>query len=189
MGHFPLEVRLSKSIYPLAEFLGKSPLLQAVLGSTELFMHMPPMLRFVPPGYNHAAVPAHQDVSYNRHLSSFITVWAPMVPITQSCGGLIIYKGSQHMREIIGDTQEGGWLPPIDVKSMEAAQLVGLNEGDVVMLSPYIVHASASNLSDSIRLSMDLRVFGRSGTSQKHYLDLKKMEVVVPVSSRQYSNT
>jgi ectoine hydroxylase-related dioxygenase (phytanoyl-CoA dioxygenase family) len=181
LGHFPLSVRLSDAIYPLAEYLGQSDLLKGLLGSQDLCLHMPPMMRFVPPGYMHAAVPAHQDISYNRHMSDFLTVWVPLVPITQTCGGLVLYEGSAEKHEMIDATQTAGqWLPPVSLGQWEKTQPVGLTLGDVVILSSYVVHASAPNLSDTIRVSMDLRLFSKQARSTKHYLDLTSMRLVEP---------
>jgi len=182
LGQFPIEVRLSKEIYPLAEFVGKSELIRQILGSESLFMHMPPMIRFVPKNYNHAAVPPHQDISYNRHMSDFITVWVPLVPINDRCGGLIMYEGSQEMPEKVKESQElgGDWLPPIEIGNYKRNQLVDLDIGDVVVLSPYIAHESAPNFSDNIRLSMDLRIFSDKSSSSKHYLDLQTLQTIAP---------
>ncbi|MEI7669888.1 MAG: phytanoyl-CoA dioxygenase family protein [Pseudomonadota bacterium] len=179
LGQFPINIRLSDAIMPVAEFIGKSSLVQEILKSQNLYMHMPPMVRFVPPGYSSAAVPAHQDISYNRHMSNFVTIWTPMVSITDVCGGLVMYEGSQHLPEAITEEKRAdSWLPPIDVSDYKRNQLIGLDVGDIVILSSRIAHESAANTSDKIRLSMDLRVFGEQETSTKHCIDLKKMEII-----------
>ena len=178
-GHFPLSVRMSDVINPIAEFIGKSPIIRDILGSQQLYMHMPPMLRYVPPGYTLAAVPPHKDTSYNRHMSDFITIWTPMVPINQRCGGLVIYEGSQHAADTVKETQQfDRWLPPLDVSGYTRRQLVDLDLGDVVILSPQIIHESAANISDGVRLSMDLRIFGEDATSTKHCLDLQRLQIL-----------
>lgn len=179
LGQFPLAVRLSDAIKPLAEFIGKSTVIQDILKSQHLFMHMPPMIRYVPPGYAPAAVPPHQDISYNRHMSHFITVWTPMVPITDTCGGLIIYEGSQHLPDTVtAEKRADSWLPAIDVTGFARKQLTALDVGDVVILSSQIAHESAANISDTIRLSMDLRIFGQHDSSSKHCMDLHRMEML-----------
>jgi ectoine hydroxylase-related dioxygenase (phytanoyl-CoA dioxygenase family) len=181
LGHFPLESRLNDAINPVGEFLGSSKLLQEILDSETLYMHMPPMPRFVPPGYARAGVPPHQDLSYNRHMSDFITVWTPFVPIDEQCGGLVVFEGSkdlpepEHVKEHM--SKEPSWLPPIDVTPYERKQLIGLKPGDAVLLSPGIVHGSAANTSDRIRLSIDIRMFGEGATSTKHNLNLRTMQV------------
>lgn len=176
MGHFPLQVRLSERIRPLARHLGSSPLLKQVLGAEHLFMHMPPMMRYVPPHYTPAAVPAHQDSSYNPHLSDFVTVWTPLVQIDLQCGGMIMYEDSHHLTLPVA-TEANGWLTPVATDHLVRTQLDGLEPGDAVILSPHIIHASAPNTSDRIRFSMDLRVFGEHATSAKHHMNLDTLEV------------
>lgn len=177
MGHFPLQVRLSEQIHPLARHLGQSTLLKALLDSEQLYMHMPPMMRYVPPRYTPAAVPAHQDSSYNAHMTEFLTVWTPLVPIDLECGGLIMFEGSQHHRQNVAATSSG-WLEAASTENFPRKQLTDLVPGDAVILSPYILHGSAPNISSRIRFSMDLRIFGSAGKSTKHHMNLDTLEVI-----------
>lgn len=179
LGQFPLAVRLSDAILPIARHLAGSELLQAVCGSSSLFMHMPPMARFVPPGYSPAAVPPHQDLSYNSHMSDFVTVWTPLVEIDAQCGGLVVFAGSHRHRQAVG-VETSGWLSAVDVGGYERRQLTGLGPGDAVLLSPRLVHGSAGNSSNRLRLSLDLRVFGATATSSKHHMNLSTLEIVAP---------
>ena len=178
LGHFPLSARLSRRIEPIARHLGRSALMREVVGSGPLFMHMPPMARFVPPRYVPAAVPAHQDMSYNSHLSDFVTVWAPLVPIDHECGGLVVFEGSHHgpIQAVAGDAS--GWLRPVATDGYPPRQLVDMDIGDVVILSPTVVHASAPNVSSRIRISMDLRIFSAHARSTKHYMNLDTLEII-----------
>lgn len=185
-GHFPLATRLSGTLFPLAQRLGQSELLRELLGSDVLRLHYPPMLRFVPPDHTIAAVPAHQDVLYNSWLPGFVTLWIPLVPITAECGGLTVYEGTNPYRSYYDGTNTYGldvpgsddttiWLPAINTDEWTPVTLQPLTPGDVVLLSPTIVHASAPNNSNMVRFSMDLRLF--TGASSKHYLDLQTMKV------------
>lgn len=177
LGQFPLAVRLSEKIKPIARYLGESDLLKKLLGSGKLFMHMPPMMRFVPPNYTPAAVPAHQDSSYNTHMSGFLTVWVPLVRIDSACGGLVIFEDSQHVVSNVAP-EYNGWLRPVPVDGFKRKQLEGLEPGDVVLLSPNIVHASAPNISHRTRLSMDIRIFGEKTHSSKHHMNLQTLETI-----------
>ena len=67
-------------------------------------MHMPPTARFILPGNSAAAVPPHQDVSYNHHLTDFITAWVPFHPIDEESGGVAVFSGSQAVPRF--------WIPP-----------------------------------------------------------------------------
>lgn len=178
MGQFPLSVRLSGKIHPLARHLGASLLLRQVVGPAPLFMHMPPMMRFVPPRYQPAAVPPHQDVSYNKHMSDFVTVWVPLVPIDHECGGLVMYEGSHRagVQDVGGDPS--GWLAPVAVDAYPRRPLVDIHPGDVVLLSPRIIHGSAPNVSARTRFSMDLRIFCAHARSTKHHMNLDTLEVI-----------
>ncbi len=175
LGHFPLAVRLSDAINPIAQFMGASPLLKALLHTDALFMHMPPMARFVPPRYASAAVPPHQDISYNTHMGEFLVLWMPLVPIDHECGGLVMYRGGHHNVHAI-DSAAHGWLSPIDVAEFERHPLVGLELGDAVVFSPRVVHASAGNTSNRIRLSVDVRLFGAETRSSKHHMNLDTLD-------------
>lgn len=182
LGHFPLQTRLSEKIYPVASELGKSQILRNIFNSEHLFLHMPPMIRFVPPAYIHAAVPPHQDINYNTHMSNFITVWTPFVEIDDKCGGVVVYEGSQHL-ESDGVQPTGtfeGWLPPADTSAYKKHQITGMKPGDALLLSTKILHESAANISERFRLSADFRVFSHHDRTTKHCLDLKTMQVMEP---------
>jgi len=177
LGHFPLSVRLSDAIKPVAQFMGASPLLKALLHTDTLHMHMPPMARFVPPRYQSAAVPPHQDISYNTHIAEFLVVWAPLVPIDHQCGGLVMYRGGHQQVHQVANA-DNGWLSPIDVSTYERHPLVGLDLGDAVVFSPRVVHASAPNTSTRTRFSLDMRLFGAATRSAKHHMNLDTLEVI-----------
>ena len=91
-GHFPLDARLSSNMCAVPRAAGLRRVLETLLDDDELFLHMPPTSRYVLPGNKHAGVPAHQDVSYNPHMTDFVTVWVPFVPIDEKCGGVMVYE-------------------------------------------------------------------------------------------------
>ncbi len=178
LGHFPLSTRLSCKIEPIARYLGRSELMREIVGPAPLFMHMPPMLRFVPSRYTPAAVPPHQDASYNSHLNDFATIWVPLVPIDEQCGGLVVFEGSHRgaIRPAAGDAN--GWLSAVATDDFPRRQLTGLEPGDAVVLSPRLIHASAPNVSLRTRFSMDLRIFPAGARSTKHHMNLDTLEII-----------
>lgn len=183
LGHFPLPVRLSEALWQIPLALAAQPLLRALIGTTKLFVHMPPTARFVLPGNVKAAVPAHQDVTYNKHLGPFCVVWVPLVDIDRACGGMAVYPRTQGRGELFaGDTvaPADGWIPGVEVAGFERVELYPLAPGDVVVMGNETVHASMANLSPRIRLSVDFRFFGEASRSSKHYLDLAERRVVAP---------
>jgi hypothetical protein len=183
LGHFPLTVRLDETLWRIPLALAEQPVLYEILGAKRLFVHMPPTARFVLPGNVNAAVPAHQDVSYNKHLGRFCVVWVPLVDIDRSCGGMAVFPRTQGRGELYrGATvaPSDGWIPPVDTSGFERIELQPLSPGDIVVMSDDLVHESMPNRSSRIRLSIDFRFFGENSRSTKHYLDLTECRVVAP---------
>jgi Phytanoyl-CoA dioxygenase (PhyH) len=185
LGHFPLPVRLDQALWQIPLALAAQPLLRTLLGATKLFVHMPPTARFVLPGNVNAAVPAHQDVTYNKHLGPFCVVWVPLVEIDRACGGMAVYPRTQGRGELFaGNTvaPADGWIPGVEVAGLERVALYPLAPGDVVVMGNETVHESMANLSSRTRLSVDFRFFGENSRSSKHYLDLSERRVIAPAA-------
>jgi hypothetical protein len=178
-GHFPLATRLSPHLWTIAREPRLQEVLCALLGTDRLFMHLPPTARFVLPGNLLAGVPAHQDISYNRHMTRFVTVWTPLVGIDESCGGVEICAGSGADPEQPVAAEGPFWLRGVDTGGRPMVH-PHLEPGDVLVLNPWVVHASRPNRSGRIRLSVDCRFFGSDGRSDKHHLDLRTWQVVEP---------
>jgi hypothetical protein len=183
LGHFPLPVRLGEALWQIPLSLAEQPFLYDLLGAQKLFVHMPPAARFVLPRNLKAAVPAHQDVTYNKHLGPFCVVWVPLVEIDQACGGMAVYPRTQGRGELFtGETvaPADGWIPGIDVARFERVVLEPLSPGDVVVMGNETAHESMPNKSGRTRLSIDFRFFGDNSHSSKHYLDLAQRRVIAP---------
>lgn len=185
LGHFPLSVRLDKVIWEIPLLLAQEPFLYDFLQTHKLFVHMPPTARFVLPGNVEAAVPAHQDVSYNKHLSAFCIVWVPLVDIDTRCGGMAVFPGTQQLGELYKGAPVAaadGWIPKIDTSTFKRVEMHPLSAGDIVVMADKTVHESMSNTSDGIRISIDFRFFGENSGSTKHYLDLQEGRLIDPVA-------
>jgi hypothetical protein len=52
--------------------------------------------------------------------------------------------------------------------------------GIVLALNKWMIHGSTANHSSDIRISTDFRFFGALDWSTKHYLDIKRRQVVKP---------
>jgi hypothetical protein len=180
-GHFPLDVRLSQALWAVPRDPQLQSLLREILGTNRLFMHMPPAARFILPGNTSAGVPPHQDISYNTHMADFVTVWVPLVEVDRECGGVTIYKGSQHSG--VAETALSGpiWLREISTSGYQPVDCVPMAPGDVLVFRPRVIHGSMPNVSNRIRFSVDFRFFGENATSTKHYLDLQSWQVTAPV--------
>lgn len=172
-GHFPLDVRLSNVLWEIARCKRFSNLLNDIFPGESHRMHMPPAARFVLPGNSIAGVPTHQDLSYNKHMSDFVTIWVPFCKIDQNCGGVAVDKSGP--KKEVHAKQHGFWLEELQSNDDFEHCIVPL--GGALIISPYLLHRSMPNISDRIRISIDYRFFGSSSKSAKHYLDLNNFEV------------
>ena len=176
-GHFDLQTRLAPELRLIPGCTPVRALIQALFPGERLRMHMPPTARFILPGHDLASVPAHQDISYNPHLSNFVTLWCPLVPVDAACGGVLIYQGSQTLAAQPVTATADFWLTGIATTGYKPI-FTPMQPGDVLLLNRWIVHASMPNRSARVRFSIDHRFF--SGHSHKHYLELDSGEVVAP---------
>lgn len=113
---------------------------------------------------------AHIDYDYmDRGSDQLVTAWIPLGDCPIECGGLIYLEGSQRasagkldqLREYTDRPDDR--RPISNDLSLTAQELGGrwlwtdYQAGDVILHSPYLVHASLDNISDTMRLSADLR--------------------------------
>jgi len=179
-GHFSLGTRLSEQLWRIPRSARLRSVLQAVLDANGLRMHMPPTARFVLPGNTYAGVPAHQDVSYNRHMTDFVTAWVPLVDIDEECGGVKVYRGSgASVERLASDEKESFWLKGAPTGGLDAEHCV-MQAGDILLLSRWILHESMPNRSPCTRTSIDFRFFAEREQSTKHYLDMQQWKVFAP---------
>lgn len=179
-GHFPLDVRLSPKLWDIPRQKKLRDIVELLVGDSEIFMHMPATARFILPGNSYAAVPPHQDVSYNKHMTDFIVIWVPFVDIDEVCGGVTVYDNANIKQELKTKNQEDGfWLEGIDTTGLKSHHC-DMKVGDVLALNKWVVHASTPNRSDIARISIDYRFFGGSDSSAKHCLDLQSYQVINP---------
>lgn len=178
-GHFPLAVRLSEMLWSIPRLPVVQELLRSLLETNDLFMHMPPMARWIHPGNRNAAVPVHQDLSYNPQMDSFVTLWVPLVEIDSVCGGVAVYPGTGTLPLLPIGEAKGGWFAGCETKGFEAHHCL-MQPGDVLALNPYLLHQSMPNQSDHTRISIDFRFFGKDHHSTKHFLDMQSWTVVAP---------
>jgi ectoine hydroxylase-related dioxygenase (phytanoyl-CoA dioxygenase family) len=179
-GHFSLETRLSPVLWTVPYSERFQAMLKALLGSDTIFMHMPPTARYVLPGNIHAGVPPHQDISYNKHMTDFVTIWVPFVDIDDECGGVTMYRGSGHVPEYkVEQLASDFWQKGVPTNGYEALHCK-IRAGDVLALNKVIIHGSTANRSNRIRISTDFRFFGGRDRSTKHFLDLQQRKVIPP---------
>jgi ectoine hydroxylase-related dioxygenase (phytanoyl-CoA dioxygenase family) len=148
------------------------------------YLHKRKIMRFTLPNTN-AATPAHYDLVYLRGgTSRIVTAWIPIGDTPVDMGGLCYLENSHAigkdmeaefdrrnaeltLQERISafnrNMTEGGWVSkdlPEMAERFDTRWLVADYEaGDVVLHSPYMIHASTTNRSAEgrIRLSTDIR--------------------------------
>jgi ectoine hydroxylase-related dioxygenase (phytanoyl-CoA dioxygenase family) len=153
------------------------------IGGTS-YLHKRKLIRFTLPQTDNATA-AHYDLIYLRGgTSNIITAWIPIGDISIEEGGLVYLKGShaigaQMEREFSlksadlspeerisaynRNMTEGGWiskdLPSMAEKFDTQWLAADYEAGDVVLHSPFMIHASTNNASPlgRIRLSTDIR--------------------------------
>ena len=148
------------------------------------YLHKRKIIRYLTPGSNWAT-PAHYDLIYLRGgTDRVVSCWIPLGDIPLEIGGLVYLEGSDALgREMEAEfarqnaelspeerisaynknMSEGGWVGkdlPAMADAFGARWLVADYEaGDVVIHSPYMIHASLDNTDAEgrIRLSTDIR--------------------------------
>jgi len=148
------------------------------------YLHKRKIMRFTQPG-TPTATPAHYDLVYLRGgTSRLVTVWIPIGDIPAEMGGLVYLEGSHALgvkmeakfQAASGDLSpeerisaynshmtEGGWvskdLPDMAERFDTRWLAADYEAGDVVLHSPYMIHASTTNQNSSrrLRLSTDIR--------------------------------
>jgi ectoine hydroxylase-related dioxygenase (phytanoyl-CoA dioxygenase family) len=148
------------------------------------YLHKRKLIRYVRPG-DSAATGAHYDLTYLRGgTDKLVTAWIPIGDVPVAMGGLVYLQGSHRAgrdmeAEFARDhahlpaaerivafnktMNDGGWITkdlPGLADRLDARWLVADYEaGDVVLHSPYMVHAATCNdtTDGRLRLSTDIR--------------------------------
>jgi len=179
-GHFRLQARLSPVLHAIPRATPVLDLLRRILDSEHVRMHLPPVARFVHPGNRLAGVPAHRDAAYNGHMTDFVTMWVPLVPIDEACGGVTFFPGvAPDPSESVQRNDDEPWLSAVDTGASSGVHHA-MAPGDVLVFDKQILHQSAANTSDRTRLSIDFRFFSERDASTKPFLDLDTGEATHP---------
>lgn len=159
------------------------PLMEVFVEGTA-YLHKRKIMRYTLPGSD-TATPAHYDLVYLRGgTDRIVTVWIPIGDTPAAMGGLTYLEGSHRLgmdmerdfaarnaeltpNERISafnrNMTEGGWVSkdlPDMAERFDTRWLVADYEaGDIVLHSPYMIHASTTNVDpeNRIRLSTDIR--------------------------------
>ena len=148
------------------------------------YLHKCKLIRFTSPNTK-VSTPAHYDLIYLRGgTSNIVTAWIPIGDISVEDGGLVYLKNShalgvemekefrlksadlkpeEQINAYNRNMTEGGWvsnnLPEMADKFDTQWLAADYQAGDVVLHSPFMIHASTNNASllGRLRLSTDIR--------------------------------
>lgn len=148
------------------------------------YLHKRKLIRFTSPNTN-VSTPAHYDLVYLRGgTSNIVTAWIPIGDISVSDGGLVYLRNSHALgvelekefrlksSDLSPEEQisaynknmtDGGWvsknLPEMADKFDTQWLAADYEAGDVVLHSPFMIHASTNNANPNrrLRLSTDIR--------------------------------
>ena len=141
------------------------------------------MARFIVPNNSNAAVPFHQDISYNQHLSEFITVWLPLVDIDEECGGVVVANDPGKLEKSVVYQSDGIWLEGLKPNPSDLKNCVPMSPGDGLLFRKTVIHGSMKNTSNRIRFSLDLRYFPGHLSSKKHFMKIETGEICEPLNN------
>jgi ectoine hydroxylase-related dioxygenase (phytanoyl-CoA dioxygenase family) len=148
------------------------------------YLHKRKLIRFTSPNTK-VSTPAHYDLIYLRGgTSNIVTAWIPIGDISVADGGLVYLKNShalgvqmekefrlkstdfspeEQINAYNKNMTEGGWvsnnLPEMAEKFDTQWLAADYEAGDVVLHSPFMIHASTNNANPNgrLRLSTDIR--------------------------------
>ncbi|NDC39997.1 MAG: hypothetical protein EBZ77_00330 [Chitinophagia bacterium] len=117
------------------------------------------------------ATRAHADFTYlDKGTQRLLSVWVPLGDVRMDGGSIVYLRGSHKLNHedlrarLNGIGQRSGDERPISDDLEAVATLAGepwmytnFSAGDVVMHSPFIIHATLDCNTDAMRLSTDLR--------------------------------
>jgi len=110
--------------------------------------------RHVAKNEHHWRVGAHQDWPSNQGSLNGVTVWVPLMSVTTELGALQVIPGS-HKRGAL--RHHNGGVPLLDFPPQDGWIDLPMQEGDVLIMSSFLIHRSGENVTDRIRLSAACR--------------------------------
>lgn len=105
----------------------------------------------------------HQDGFYNQGIP-FRICWFALAEIDAEVGGVVLAEGMHHQTDYLHDMSKPPLFPiPDEAIPAHAWRRATYRPGDVLMMDIRTPHTGIANYSDRFRLSLDIRVMGRSG--------------------------
>ncbi len=129
-----------------------------MLAGDQVLIHPKPIGRLIFPNCERLVVHAHQDYEFMRGDPEFFTVWIPLHDCPVEAGPLRILAGS-HRFGFQKHARENLHVPEIPADALMGDEWFGgpLSAGDVLIFHSLTVHAASPNLSEQMRISLDIR--------------------------------
>lgn len=116
----------------------------------------------------------HQDAFYNEGMNSTIC-WMPVRDVPDMDSGTFALAPGTHRRGVMHDPNHERFLIPDGAIAKDEWRSAAYKVGDVVIFRDDTAHTALPNLSNQIRLSMDIRV-GSSAAAQPFIGTVEKLE-------------
>ncbi len=153
-------IAMSEALYNLICYSGIVEALAPLLGHDYGFngdYHLRPKL----PNSTFTAFPWHQDSQYYGAASQharIITVWIPLVDVSEANGCLQVMPGSCTWGLLPGARGSDQNMRTFeDVEARGKSVLLPMRKGDIFLFSNLTFHKSTVNLTDAVRWSIDIR--------------------------------
>ena len=152
---------LQYELYSVADFVrldGHAPLLAAaeqILGRPAVSASTV-ACRIMSPHAAELTTPPHQDRFYFPHAEGLWTAWIPLGDTPLRCGGLAVLEGS-HRMGLLPHSDRGAGVYGAEMRSRRPWRTTSYRAGDVLLFHSLTVHRALDNVSDELRISVDLR--------------------------------
>jgi ectoine hydroxylase-related dioxygenase (phytanoyl-CoA dioxygenase family) len=168
-SHPAYEIVRDEEFHAFTTQLKLLELARLVLGKSAKILRRRPLRHFIK--NTKTASRAHADAIYlESEGRPFISCWIPIGDCPLDAGGLIYLEGShqenlEHLRQLVANRSDRHWdARPLTHDLKLLAEKTGrrwlwshFQAGDLVVHSPYIIHASLDSSTDLMRVSTDIR--------------------------------
>jgi len=133
--------------------------LLATLGLSHPVLGTVPLVRIDRPGENKFQTPWHQDSWFSFASDASLVIWIPLGDINIEQGQLVILPGSHQSGILPFRLFEEGHEPFCPLKEVDESlsQPVPVKFGEMLVFKQTLLHKSGKNISNSCRVSMQLR--------------------------------
>jgi ectoine hydroxylase-related dioxygenase (phytanoyl-CoA dioxygenase family) len=129
-----------------------------------------------PPGAN--GLPWHQDWSccWRAHTDELVTCFVSLDDASEFNGALKVIPGSHEGRVCLPFNGTSGFAVDPHCIDQSAAVMPALDAGDMIVFSPYLLHASGPNTADAWRRTM-IYTFGPARLGDLYHYDTRGGQV------------